>query len=114
MIFLKNEEIAKQWFSEDTDNREIFSIDEAIELKANTGLIFISVSPKQADLYIDDIKQKENSGKFNLIGNNHLLSVKARGYQTQSKKVNISTYSKNISFIMKKNIVRNMIYYFVN
>lgn len=31
MIFLKNEEIAKQWFSEDTNNREIFSIDEAIE-----------------------------------------------------------------------------------
>lgn len=31
MIFLKNKEIAEQWFSEDTNNREIFSIDEAIE-----------------------------------------------------------------------------------
>ncbi len=31
MIFLKDEEIANKWFSEDTDNREIFAIDEAIE-----------------------------------------------------------------------------------
>ncbi len=31
MIFLKNEEIANQWFSEVTDNREIFTIDEAME-----------------------------------------------------------------------------------
>lgn len=31
MIFLKDKEIANKWFSEDTDNREIFSIDEAIE-----------------------------------------------------------------------------------
>jgi mercuric reductase len=31
MIFLKDEEIANKWFSEDTDNREIFTIDEAIE-----------------------------------------------------------------------------------
>ena len=30
-ILLKDEEIAKQWLSEDTDNREIFTIDEAME-----------------------------------------------------------------------------------
>ncbi len=31
MIFLRDEEIANKWLAEDTDNREIFSIDEAIE-----------------------------------------------------------------------------------
>ena len=31
MIFLKDEEIANKWLAEDTDNREIFTIDEAIE-----------------------------------------------------------------------------------
>lgn len=31
MIFLKDEKIANTWYSEDTDNREIFNIDEAID-----------------------------------------------------------------------------------
>ncbi|MCU7940789.1 MAG: formylglycine-generating enzyme family protein, partial [gamma proteobacterium symbiont of Bathyaustriella thionipta] len=81
---------------------------EEIKLIANSGLVFISVSPKQADLFINGIKQKENSGKFNLTGNNHLLTVKANGYQTQNKKLNISTYSKNVSFILQKNTTNNV------
>ena len=31
MIFLKNKEIAQAWFIEDSQNREIFSLDEAID-----------------------------------------------------------------------------------
>ena len=34
MIFLKDKEIADTWFSEDTENREIFTIDEAIDFAA--------------------------------------------------------------------------------
>ncbi|NOQ68498.1 MAG: hypothetical protein GQ573_00075 [Gammaproteobacteria bacterium] len=35
MIFLKDEEIANKWLAEDTDNREIFTIDEAIEFASS-------------------------------------------------------------------------------
>lgn len=82
------------------------SIEEEFKLTAKKGLVFISVSPKHADLYIDGKKQKENSGKFNLTNKNHLLKVQAKGYQTQSKKITINAYSKNISFILKKNSVK--------
>ncbi|MBE9527432.1 MAG: SUMF1/EgtB/PvdO family nonheme iron enzyme, partial [Proteobacteria bacterium] len=73
-----------------------------IKLKAKKGLVFISVSPKNAKLYINGQQQKENSGKFNLTGNN-VLTVKSKSYQSQSKKIAISSYSKNISFILEKN-----------
>ena len=77
-----------------------------IILKANKGLVFISVSPKNAKLYINGQQQKENSGKFNLTGNN-VLTVKAKSYQTQTKKISVSSYSKNISFILKNNNTQN-------
>ena len=35
MIFLKDEEIANKWLAEDTDNREIFTLDEAIEFASS-------------------------------------------------------------------------------
>ena len=73
-----------------------------IKLKAKKGLVFISVSPRNAKLYINGKQQKENSGKFNLTGNN-IITVKAKSYQTQTKKIAISSYSKNISFILQKN-----------
>ncbi|MCU7800651.1 MAG: SUMF1/EgtB/PvdO family nonheme iron enzyme [gamma proteobacterium symbiont of Lucinoma myriamae] len=79
------------------------SIKEEFKLTAKKGLVFISVSPKHADLYIDGKKQKENSGKFSLTNKNHLLKVQAKGYQIQSKNISINSYSKNISFILKKN-----------
>ncbi len=62
------------------------------------GIIFISVSPAQAKLYIDGRQQKKTSGKFDIGGNNHVITVKARGYKTQTKKINAAQYSKNISF----------------
>ena len=34
MIFLKNKEIAQAWFIEDSQNREIFALDEAIDFAA--------------------------------------------------------------------------------
>jgi len=77
-------------------------INESIKLQTNSALVFITVSPKQASLYIDSIKQKENSGKFYLTSNNHLLRVKAQGYVEQTKKINISSYNKNISFVLEK------------
>ena len=77
-------------------------INEAIKLQTNSALVFITVSPKQANLYIDGIKQKENSGKFYLTSNNHILRVKSKGYKEQIKKINISSYNKNISFVLEK------------
>jgi hypothetical protein len=35
MIFLKDKTIADSWFAEDTENREIFNIDEAIEFASH-------------------------------------------------------------------------------
>lgn len=80
--------------------------EEAINFSANTGLLFITVSPKHADLYIDGIKQKTNSGKFQLTEKKHVLRVKAKGYQTQEKKIPIGRFSKNMSFILAKNNVK--------
>jgi hypothetical protein len=34
MIFLKDKEIADTWLSEDLENREIFSIDDAIDFSS--------------------------------------------------------------------------------
>jgi len=75
---------------------------ETFRLFANSGLIFVSTSPAHAVLSIDGKKQKNNSGDFNLTAANHLFSVKAKGYQSQSKKISINNYSKNISFILQK------------
>lgn len=66
------------------------------------GLVFISVIPETAELYIDGIKQKSVSGKFNLSGNNHTIQVKAKGYTSQTKKINANSYSKNLNFKLKK------------
>lgn len=78
--------------------------------KLNTlkGIIFISVSPAHARLYIDGQQQQRTSGKFDIGGNNHLLIVKAKGYKTQRKKINASHQSKNISFnLQKKNKIKS-------
>ena len=71
-------------------------------LEALKGIVFISVVPQQAQLFIDGKKQKETSGKFSLGGNNHTIIVKAKGYKTQTKKINASSYSKSISFNLEK------------
>lgn len=81
--------------------------EENIKLKANSGLVFISVSPKHAKLFINGQQQKENSGQFNLTGKNNILIVKADSYQTQTKNISVSSYSKNISFILLKNNTKN-------
>ena len=71
-------------------------------LESLKGIVFISVVPQQAQLFIDGKIQKESSGKFSLSGNNHTIIVKAKGYKTQTKKINASSYSKNISFNLEK------------
>ncbi|MCW8932107.1 MAG: SUMF1/EgtB/PvdO family nonheme iron enzyme [Gammaproteobacteria bacterium] len=76
--------------------------EQLFELKTEKGLVFISVTPTQAELIIDGRKQKESSGKFNLSGKTHRLTVKAKGYETQTKTINASSYSKNISFNLSK------------
>lgn len=73
------------------------------QMETKKGIVFISVVPHQAQLIIDGKTQKESSGKFDLGGNNHTIIVKARGYKTQTKKINASSYSKSLSFNLKKN-----------
>ena len=90
------------------DIRKIIKLkpDEIIEqdykLEGIKGLVFITVIPAHATLTIDGKKQIHSSGKFNLAGNDHMIQVKAKGYKTQIKKINASTYSKNISFNLLK------------
>lgn len=71
-------------------------------LKENTGTVFISSSPKQAKLYINGKRQKKSFGKFFLKGKNNIITAKAKGYKTQTKKINASIITKNISFILEK------------
>jgi len=90
-------------------------IDKKIYLAKKNGLVFISVLPEQADLYIDGVKQKSNSSSYSLKQRKHLITAKASGYQTQSKEINIGSFSKNISLTLVKkkkkkpiNIVSNI------
>ncbi len=72
-------------------------------LTSNSGIVFISSTPKQAQLSIDGVKQKNNSGKFTLKTGKHHVKVHAKGYKTQQKTLNIDNQSKNISFVLQKN-----------
>ncbi len=73
-----------------------------VELETKTGVVYITSSPKQAKLYLDGKLQKKSSGKFTLNRKNHTLTVKAKGYKSQTKKLNASSYSKKISFHLEK------------
>ncbi len=74
-----------------------------IKLKAEKGTVFISTAPKNAKLYIDGKRQSQASGSFGLTGKQHTISVKAKGYSSQTKTINARNYSTNISFILQKN-----------
>ena len=78
-------------------------LEKDIQLIAKSSLVFISVSPKHAQLFINGKQQKNNSGQFKLIGNKNIVMVKAKAYQTQTKNISTSHFSQNISFILKKN-----------
>ena len=82
------------------DPEEVKNLD--IELIAKSGVVYITSSPRQAKLYIDGKLQKKSSGKFTLNENNHTITVKAQGYKSQSKKINASSYTKNLSFLLIK------------
>jgi formylglycine-generating enzyme required for sulfatase activity len=71
-------------------------------LKPEAGTLFISTSPREAKLYIDGVLQSQSNGRFLLTGKNKTITVKAKGYIGQTKKVSISDYSKSVTFQLKK------------
>jgi len=73
-----------------------------IDLKSRNGVIYISSSPKQAKLYIDNKLQSRSSGKFIVTEKNHIITVRAKGYVTKTKTISASSYSKNISLFLEK------------
>ncbi len=77
-------------------------IESNYELEKIKGLVFISVIPDKSELLINGKKQKKTSGKFDLSGNNHTIVARAQGYKTQTKKINVTNYSKNINFKLEK------------
>jgi len=76
--------------------------EQNIDLQIIKGTVFISTIPERAQLFIDGIKQKKSSGRFDLSGHKHRISVKAKGYKTKTKEINASSYSKSINFKLIK------------
>ncbi|MCP3851952.1 MAG: SUMF1/EgtB/PvdO family nonheme iron enzyme [Gammaproteobacteria bacterium] len=69
--------------------------------------VFVSVIPETAQLFINGKKQNKSSGKYNISGNNNLFLVKAKGYQSQSKKITSESFSKNLSFHLIREVAKN-------
>ena len=73
-----------------------------IELTPEHGTVFITTSPEGAKLYIDGKRQTRSSGAFQLTEKKHSLTVKAKGYISQTKTVYPGKNSANVSFILHK------------
>ncbi|WP_198266559.1 SUMF1/EgtB/PvdO family nonheme iron enzyme [sulfur-oxidizing endosymbiont of Gigantopelta aegis] len=71
-------------------------------LSMKKGLVFISITPAKAKLYIDGRPVEKSSGQFTLTAKEHHLVVKAKGYKTQTKHIRANDHSQNISFNLKK------------
>lgn len=74
-----------------------------IKLKARSSMVFISTAPKDSKLYIDGKRQIKSSGYFKLSEKTqHVISVMADGYESQSIIINTGRHAENLSINLAK------------
>ena len=66
----------------DGDDQEL-----AVTLKPELGEVNVTVSPQEAQLFIDGKKQKKNSGSFTLTARKHSVEARADGYRAEKQAV---------------------------
>lgn len=66
----------------DRDNQKL-----AVKLKPELGEVNVTVSPQEAQLFIDGKKQKKNSGSFTLTARKHSVEARADGYRAEKQAV---------------------------
>ncbi len=71
--------------------------DIAFRLEPQYGVVFISATPVDANLYIDGKKQKLATGRFRLTTRAHTFELRAKGYQNVTRKMTPqSSYSQRL------------------
>lgn len=62
-----------------------------------SGYVSLTASPENADIYIDDTYVGKGSARVQLALGSYVAKAEAPGYETQSKKVNVSVDGQEIS-----------------
>jgi formylglycine-generating enzyme required for sulfatase activity len=75
----------------------------SIKLDPQYGTVFITATPAESTLYIDGKKQKQATGRFRLTTRLHSVELKAKGYESVTRKVTAqSGYSQRIEIDLQR------------
>lgn len=75
----------------------------SVKLEPQYGIIFITATPADAILYVDSKRQAQATGRFRLTTRPHSIGLKARGYESVTRKViPQSGYSQRIEIDLQR------------
>ncbi|MBW2690471.1 MAG: PEGA domain-containing protein, partial [Deltaproteobacteria bacterium] len=75
----------------------------SVTLEPQYGTVFITGTPAEAVLYIDNKKQAKTTGRFRLATRPHSIELKAKGYESVTRKVTPqSGYSQRIEIDLQR------------